>query len=191
MSSTPTRPDWDRLYEVAAGQDGLFTTQQATAAGYSSQLLRHHVRAGRVVRVRRGIYRLVHFPAGEQEDLVAVWLWSEQEGVFSHETALTLHSLSDVLPARVHLTLPTRRRLRIPPGVVLHHAEVAEEERAWVGAVPVTSPARTIKDCAAAHLSPDLLLQAIEQARARGLVAKAEIIEIERSLASYRRASAA
>ena len=29
----------------------------------------------------------------------AVWLWSEQAGVFSHQTALALHDLSDILPA--------------------------------------------------------------------------------------------
>ena len=31
-----------------------------------------------MLRVRRGIYRLVHFPAGEHEELVMVWLWSKQ-----------------------------------------------------------------------------------------------------------------
>lgn len=61
-----------------------------------------------MLRVRRGVYRLVHFPAGDHEDLTAVWLWSQHEGVFSHETALALHDLSDVLPSRAHLTLPRR-----------------------------------------------------------------------------------
>jgi len=37
--------------------------------------------------LRRGIHRLVYFPAGQHEDLVALWLWSEQAGVFSHDTA--------------------------------------------------------------------------------------------------------
>lgn len=55
----------------------------------------HYVHIGRVVRVRRGIYRLVHFPAGEHEELVAAWLWSEPAGVVSHQTALALHGLSD------------------------------------------------------------------------------------------------
>src|SRR5699024_9909781 len=88
-------PEWDRLYEIASAQEGLFTTQQAAEAGYSPQLLVHHIRGGRMLRVRRGIYRLVHFPAGEHEELVTVWLWSEQAGVLSHETALGLHGLSD------------------------------------------------------------------------------------------------
>jgi len=49
--------------------------------------------------VRRGVYRLEHFPAGEHEDLVALWLWTDRAGVFSHETALALHGLSDTLPS--------------------------------------------------------------------------------------------
>ena len=137
-------PHWDRLYETAAAQEGLFTTQQAAAAGYSPQLLVHHIRGGRMLRIRRGVYRLVHFPAGEHEELVAVWLWSEQAGVFSHETALALHGLSDVLPAQLHLTLPAawkNRRFRVPEGVVLHHADLAPNEQGWLGSVPTTSVA--------------------------------------------------
>lgn len=117
-------PDWDHLFEIAAVQDGLLTTRQAATAGYSPQLIAHHLGAGSMVRVRRGVYRLVHFPAGDHEDLTVVWLWSEQEGVFSYQTALALHDLSDVLPAQVHLTLPDAwrmRRLRVPDDVILHY----------------------------------------------------------------------
>ncbi len=89
-----------------------------------------------MVRVRRGIYRLVHFPASEHEDLVVLWLWAEQAGVFSHETALALHDLSDALPGKVHLTVPAswrRRRLRVPAGLVLHFADVGDVDRASFG----------------------------------------------------------
>jgi predicted transcriptional regulator of viral defense system len=108
---------------MAVGQEGHFTTQQAAGAGYSPQLLQKYLRNGRVIRVRRGVYRIVHYPAGQHEDLVALWLWSGQPGVFSHETALMLHDLSDALPSKAHLTLPSdwrTRRLRVPKGVVLH-----------------------------------------------------------------------
>ena len=123
MSGPATRsPDWDHLFEIGAAQEGLFTARQAAEAGYSPQLLAHHLGAGRMSRVRRGVYRIVHFPAGDHEDLTAIWLWSDREGVFSHQTALALHDLSDVLPAQVHLTLPEgwrKRRLRVPDGVVV------------------------------------------------------------------------
>jgi predicted transcriptional regulator of viral defense system len=181
-------PDWDRLFEVAAGQSGYFTTTQAAEAGYSTHLLRKHTHAGRVTRAQRGIYRLVHFPAGEHEELVTAWLWSEQAGVISHQTALSLHSLSDVLPTQVHLTLPDawrRRRFRVPAGVVLHHADVAPEERSWFGPVPATSASRTLSDCAKDGLSPELLRQAAQQALRRGLVTGNELSDVETTLKPF------
>lgn len=184
----PARPDWNRLFETAMGQGGHFTTEQAGEAGYSPQLLAHHVRAGRVLRVQRGIYRLVHFPADPHEDLVVAWLWSERAGVVSHQTALALHGLSDVLPAHVHLTLPhawQARRFRVPPHVVLHHADVAPEDRTWFGAVPITSPRRTLNDCAREELSPELLRAAARQALRRGLVTATELRDVEHALEPY------
>jgi len=181
-------PDWDRLYGVAAGQAGLFTTEQAAKVGYSPQLLRHHLGSGRVVRVRRGIYRLVHFPTQEHQELVEVWLWSGQAGVFSHETALALLELSDVLPASLHLTLPSawkRRRLRTPAGVALHHGDITAAERSWVGPVPITTPARTLNDCAIGGLSPELLRQGSQEALQRGLVGRSELGPVELALEPF------
>ncbi|MCZ7583711.1 MAG: type IV toxin-antitoxin system AbiEi family antitoxin domain-containing protein [Deltaproteobacteria bacterium] len=166
------KPDWERLYEIAAAQDGYFSTRQAADAGYSRPLLCHHVRAGRLRNIRYGIYRLAQFPSGDHEDLVVVWLWSDRQGVFGYETALALHNLSDALPARVHLILPLAwktRRFRFPRGVMAHYDDVPLSERTWFGAVPVTSPARTVNDCAAAHVSPELVGQAIRQGITRGL----------------------
>jgi predicted transcriptional regulator of viral defense system len=180
-ATKPAGPDWDRLFEAASAQSGYVTTKQAAAAGYSTHLLRKHIHAGRVTRPQRGIYRLVHFPAGEHEELVTAWLWSEQAGVVSHQTALSLHGLSDVLPAHVHLTLPAAwraRRFRVPTGVVLHHADIAPEDRAWFSAVPITSPRRTLNDCAREGLSPETLRQAAQQALRRGLVTRPELGDV-------------
>ena len=181
-------PDWDRLFETAAGQSGYVTTKQAAEAGYSTHLLRKHIHAGRVARPQRGIYRLVHFPVGEHEELVTAWLWSDQMGVVSHQTALSLHGLSDVLPAQVHLTLPEvwrRRRFRVPAGVVLHHADVPSEERSWFGAVPATSASRTLSDCTKSGLTPDLLRQAVQQGLRRGWVTRSELADVETALEPF------
>jgi len=188
VTHVSTSPDWDHLFEFALGQEGHFTTQQAAEAGYSPQLLIKYIKSGRVLRVRRGVYRVVHFPAGEHEDLAALWLWAERAGVFSHETALLLHQLSDVLPRKVQLTLPNawaKRRLRVPQGLVLHYANVPKRERIDVGALPVTNVSRTLVDCIEAHVSPELVEQAVRQASVRGLIAKGEA----RTLHSRRRAA--
>ena len=187
-STSHRRPNWDLLFEAASAQEGLFSVRQGAEAGYSPQLLIHHVKAGRAVRVRRGIYRLVHFPAGEHEDLVATWLWSEREGVFSHQTALALHDLSDALPSRTHLTLPLawrRKRLRVPDRVVIHHADVPKSQRAWFGAVPATGAARTLNDCAQDGHTPDLLRQGARDALKRGMVTRRELKDVAEALRPY------
>jgi predicted transcriptional regulator of viral defense system len=184
----PRKPSWDRLFETASAQEGYFTTRQAAEAGYSSQLLLKHIRAGRIRRVQRTIYRLVHFPAGEHEDLVTAWLWSERAGVISHQTALALHALSDVLPAQIHLTLPAAwrtRRFRVPAGIALHHADISPEDRTWFGAVPVTNARRALDDCARDGISPDLLRQAAQQALRRGLVTRSALGGVDKALMPF------
>ncbi len=182
------KPNCDRLYEVASAQAGYFTTRQAHEAGYSWPLLYKHLRRRRITRSRRGVYRLVHFPPADHEELAVIWLWSEQAGVFSHETALALHGLSDVLPTRVHLTVPApwrRRRLRVPTHVVLHFAGVPKRERRWFGPVPAEAPARALNGCAREGLSPELLRQASAQAIARGLVTKRELGDVAEALEPF------
>jgi predicted transcriptional regulator of viral defense system len=181
-------PSWNALFEVATAQAGFFTTRQAAEAGYSPQLLQKHLKAGRVARDRRGVYRIVHYPHVDNEELVAAWLWSESTGVFSHQTALALRGLSDVLPARAHLTLPAawrRRRLTVPADVLLHYADLPDEARAWFGPVPVTTPARALNECARDGLAPDLLRQAAQQALVRGLVTRAELPEVAKVLEPF------
>jgi predicted transcriptional regulator of viral defense system len=188
QAARPNPPNWGQLYETAVGQGGYVTTQQAQEAGYSLPLLTHHVKQGRLLRARRGIYRLMHYPAGEQEDLIVLWLWTEQQGVFSHETALVLQDLSDALPAVYHLTLPaawSRRRLRVPEGVRLYYADVSDTDRRWVGNVPVTSPLRTLVDCVAAHVSPEFVRDARKQILQRGLASATELQDRMRQLPGH------
>ena len=171
-----SEPSWTPLYRHAAHQSALFTTADAAAYGISPQLLHHHRRAGRIERVRRSIYRVVHLPHAEDEQLVELWLWSGREGLFSHDTALAMHGLSDALPASVHLTVPEswrRRRLRVPDELVLHYG--AAEPEAWSGPVPLTSAARTVRECRTDGMEPDLVEQAIHEGLERGLFAEDEV----------------
>lgn len=169
---------WQSLFKLAAKQDGLFSARQAAGVGCSQQLLAKYVTSGRVERVQRALYRIADFPVGEHEDLIAVWLWSRNEGVFSHETALFLHHLSDALPVRAHVTVPAAwktRVIRIPDEVAIYYGDVADSDRAWVGALPVTSVRRTLADCLCASVAPELVAQASVQAAERGLITAAEI----------------
>jgi predicted transcriptional regulator of viral defense system len=171
------KPDWHALFQIAYPQSGYFRTAQAASAGFSNQLLRKHRLAGRLVRPLRSVYRLVDVPPGEHDDLVELWLWSEEAGVFSHETALALHQLSDVLPSRVHMIVPGAwsRRSALPGPLVLYYANVSADDRTWVGSVPVTTVARTLRDAVDAGVDPDLVAQAIAEGRARNLLDRSDL----------------
>lgn len=192
-SSSGTSPDWDSLFEIASAQAGYVTNAQAATAGYSLPLLQFHVRKGRLERALRGVLRLVHYPPGEHEDLVPIWLWSDQLGVFSHETALLLHDLSDALPAQRSLTVPASwaaRRLRAPPGVLLRYADVPDSERTWLGPVPLTTPLRTVADCVRDHVDSDLVRQAVTQGIGRRLFTRNKVNAALKAAEGERDASA-
>lgn len=177
------------LYQLAEAQGGYFDLQQARQAGYSAQLLSHHQQQGRIQRIRRGIYRLQYFPVWEAEDLMVPWLWSERTGIFSHETALALHELSDSLPGHVDLTVPLewkKRRLRVPSGVVLYFDDVPADERAWRGYFPVVTAARAILDCARDHRSPDIVWGALVHGFQRVLFSRERVAEALDYCAQFR-----
>lgn len=181
-SATHAVPSWDALYEVAQVQAGYFSSSQAKEAGFSLPLLQYHLTTGKLERARRGTFRLRYFPPHPLEEFVVLWLWSGREGVFSHTTALFLHNLSDAMPSRIHLTLPAswaRRRVKLPEGMVAHYADVPAEERTWHDLVPVTTPLRTLRDCAGSGLSKELYNQAVFEAVKRGLVTPQQLHGIE------------
>jgi len=174
------RPDWNGLFSTALEQEGYFTTGQAAEAGYGPQLIHHHIQAGRFQRVARGIYRLVHYPPGDNEHLIIAWLWTGHQGVVALESALALHGLSDALPGEAHFAVPSAwsvRRLRVPRGIRLHFVDVSEADRQWYGCLPITTPQRTLRDCALEHVSPELIEQAVHQGLDRGLFRGEEISE--------------
>jgi predicted transcriptional regulator of viral defense system len=167
------RIDHDGLYRTAESQAGYFTTEQAIDAGMDRSTLRHHARpGGRYERVRRGLYRLRHFPSSPHEHVVAAWLDLPSPAVVSHESALELYDLSDVIPNAVHITLPRAMRgQRRRPGVRVHtltHPPSPSETRR-VNGVLATSPERTIVDALEAGTEPEQIELAVRQALERGL----------------------
>jgi predicted transcriptional regulator of viral defense system len=174
---------WQRLVELAASQAGHFTAQQAAALDISAQVLAYRVNSGAVVRCARGIFRLAHFPAGEHDSLVVLALWAGPEACFSHTTALWLHQLSDALPARAHVTVPTSfsSTKKVPDGVILHRRDVWSDGIAWLGPLRVTTPYDTLRDCLLDHVDPLLVRQAIEQGFARGMLTAQQAAALKRT----------
>jgi predicted transcriptional regulator of viral defense system len=174
-----------RLYEIAEDQQGFFTTKQAKAAGFAENTHPYHVQAGNWIREHRGIYRLTRFPRGDRPDLMLWALWSRNreevaQGVYSHQTALSLYELSRVMPAKLHMTVPTRfrRNSEIPRVLVLHFANIPQSDIGTAHGVRVTNPMRTILDLLHGGDVPAAnLWQALREGLRRGLIRRSEIAE--------------
>jgi hypothetical protein len=173
-------PD-DRLREVAITQSGYFTIAQALEAGFTSaaQLEIHE----RVEPCAEGVYRFILHPPSEHEDLVVTWLQTEKQGVFSHDTALALHELSDILPVRQHVTVPLGWKpiegMALSPNTVVHYGLITDEEKSWMGPIPFTKPLRTLVDCIDDALPPDIIDQALSDAHRRGMLSPVELHNLQ------------
>lgn len=167
-------------FETAAEQGGHFTTSQARACGFSKPLLVHHVKTGRFIRVHQGLYRFREYPTSPREDVLAAWLAAGRDAaVVSHESALDILGLSDIVPEVVHLTVPRSKRYRSrSPGVAVHTTtrRFGPEDVVVRDGMRVTSPTRAIVDAAEAGMAPEQIIAAVVEAVERGMATASQLI---------------
>lgn len=176
----------DALFEIIEGQQGCFTAKQAAEAGFRLGSQAHHVKAGNWLRVERGIYRLARFPRSMEEQYVIYSLWSRNRagqpvGVYSHETALSIHELSDANPPKLHITVPAgfRRTAPTPKVLVLHRTRLEEREIESRQGFAVTRAIRAVADVAALG-QHDFAEQALREGTKRGLITRQQVLDLRR-----------
>lgn len=194
MTLPSHRESFKLLLETAEAQGGFFTTKQAKDAGFDERNHPYHVRVGNWVREYRGIYRLAYFPLPDRPDLILWSLWSRDrqdvpQGVYSHQTALVIHDLSDLMPAKLHMTVPKgfRRNSEVPDILVLHWAELQAKGIEERQGYRVTRPLQTLIDLLAEGNMPrDILQQALREGLQRGCILRSEVVKADRSLPAHR-----
>jgi predicted transcriptional regulator of viral defense system len=180
----------DDLFEKADRQRGYFTSQQAEESGFSRSNFHFKLQSGEWIKEQRGIYRLAQYPVSERPELVLWTLWSRDkqgnpQGVWSHETALDIHELSDVMPAKMHLSVPLRfrKRIEIPKNLYLHYVDLVESEVETRQGFKVTTPLRTLIDVIDEEkVPPEQVIQAIREALQRGLISRQKLIQVPQLL---------
>jgi hypothetical protein len=176
----PHKNNEKHLLGVAADQEGYFTAKQALDAGYSYRLQHYHKTIGHWIEAGRGIYRLAAYPHSTYEDLVRWSLWSFNrkglpQAIISHDTALAVYELSDLMPSKIHLTVPPLFRKEAGKNIVYHRGIVpAGDVRRRTGFL-ITSPLRTIYDEAEGDLSLDHLKQAIHDGLQSGKIMRKDL----------------
>ncbi len=175
-----------KLFEIASLQQGYFTAKQALRAGFSYRMHTHYRQSGEWLEIDRGIFRLAQFPNSPDEDYVRWSLWSrdrsdQPQAVISHESALSIHDLSDVMPSRIHFTVPPAFRKKVSKGCVIYKGKISDGEKEQREGFFVTNPLRTIIDCVKSNLSINYIEQAIQQACDRGMIQIIDIVSADMS----------
>ncbi len=176
-----TEPNHECLFRVASEQMGFFTNRQAALCGFSRDGLAKHAKSGRFIRERQGLYRLRDYPSGMFEEIMAAWLTVGRDiAVVSHQSALEVLNLSDVIADAVHLTVSRAKRShpRIP-GVRIHTTTRGYEPSDVIvrEGMRVTSPVRTVIDVDDIGLSLEHVEVAAREAIAYGQATKAMFVE--------------
>ncbi|MBD3322523.1 MAG: hypothetical protein GF350_15585 [Chitinivibrionales bacterium] len=174
----------NELYEIADSQQGYFTAAQARSIGISDSAHPYHVRRGNWIREWRGIYRLARYPESNDSHLVLWALWSRNrqgivQGIYSHETALRLFEISDVNPAKLHMTVPPnfRRTADIPKGLVLHEGIVEDTNCEQRHGYKVMKPLPTILALIKEGLvSMEIIRQALKDGIDKGILIRRQIL---------------
>ncbi|KXX58572.1 type IV toxin-antitoxin system AbiEi family antitoxin domain-containing protein [Rhodococcus sp. LB1] len=180
-----------KVVALAAEQGGVVTSRQARAVtSVSVQQLKRMVDSGVLERLHHGLYRLGRMPEDVHLDARVAWLaldpdavvWERLDqavptGVLSHRTAAGLLGLGDLDADVVELIATRRIRLSLP-AVVVHRGVLSREDWQLVDGLPVTTPARTIADLAAAGTDAGHLASVVRDALTRGLVTVEEVVAV-------------
>lgn len=164
-----TKPDYNQLYNIAEGQGGYFAASQARKLGFSWDRLSKNVGAGRFTRVAHGVYRIIQFPGSAFEDLFIAWLRAGPNSVISHESALSVYDLSDMLPTEFHIIVPRSSSVR-RKGIRQHTNQLEDSEVTTREGLPITTVARTLADVSTTGLAKEQVKLAINEGINNGMV---------------------
>lgn len=163
------------LWEVAVDQYGYVTALDAGRLGVATVELGKLAARGKLTRVAYGVYRFPEWPAGSRDHLMEAVLWTrDPDAALSHDTALDVYELSDINPARIHVTVAPRskplRRRHLPAAYAVHYEALSPSQRGYWEQIPTVTVPTAIDQCITSGVRPDLIRQAIDSARAQGLI---------------------
>ena len=134
-----------RLLRIAVANHNVIAGDAAVAAGLNLNHLSVRARAGRLVKVHPGVYRLPGARTFEGDVLAAVFSLATGRAAF--ETAAILLHVGEVRVEQIEVSV-LRGKGQPRPFVVHEARELGPQSCATVGVIPVTSIPRTLADLA-------------------------------------------
>lgn len=165
MTREPTLDQ--RVARLSAEQLGVFARKQVMALGATRGTINRRIEAGRWERLGRDVFRLAGTGQSWAQALMTALLSWGDDAVISHLAAAALWRYPSFEPEPVEVTVPPSRR-RAGPGIV-HRNALSPIDVTRIGAIRVTTPARTLLDIASI-VPRERLEDAIDDALRGGLV---------------------
>lgn len=159
------------ILELMKKNNGILESKQAKEAGIDNKILQRLNQSGEIERVGRGIY----IDANYMEDEYFITQYRCKRGIYSHETALFFHDLSDRAPLQLMLTIPSGYNTRLLRNKDKYKFFYSNKELYEIGKMSLQSPysneivvynkERTICDCLRKKdkLDTDLVITAVKQ----------------------------
>ena len=94
---------YEKLDNIINNSNGIITTKLLDENGIHREYLREFVNVGKLERVKQGIY----ITPDVWEDKMMLSQMRKEKMIYSHETALFLHELTDRDPISYSVTVPT------------------------------------------------------------------------------------
>jgi very-short-patch-repair endonuclease len=133
-----------RLAELARRQHGVVSRAQVLELGLGKSAIAEWVGKGRLHRVHRGVYVVGYPHLTRNGGFMAAVLACGERAALSHFSAAVLWGML-ASEGKIHVTA---RQGGSRPGLVVHRAELAEDEIGKRAGIAVTKPARTLIDLA-------------------------------------------
>jgi Transcriptional regulator, AbiEi antitoxin len=167
-----------RIAAHAAKQHGHITRKQLLEFGLGEQAIYYRLRLGRLHRVHPGVYGVGHRRRAPIDLAAAAVLACGKGAVLSDFSAAALWGFVKRWPEQPEVTVVRERR---PAGIRVHRRQgLPRKEKTRQLGIPVTTPARTVLDCAR-RLNGQSLTRLVNDALLSLFLHRSELIEaIER-----------
>jgi len=161
----------DIVIELLKENNGILTSGEAKEAGVAYKTLQRMYQSGEIEKLEQGLY----MDPDQMEDEYFLAQYRCKKGIFSHETALYFHDLTDRTPFQMMLTIPSGYNTRLLKEKEKYKFFYSSKKLHSIGEITMETPfghqvhvydkERTICDCLKRkdQLDVDIVTEAVKR----------------------------
>jgi putative AbiEi antitoxin of type IV toxin-antitoxin system/uncharacterized protein DUF559 len=150
-------------WRLSREQHGVIAGRQLRALGFSEKAIRHRVKAGRLRRIRRGVYAVGRPELSRRGHWTAAILACGEGAFLTHLSAGALYGICNERPGRIEVGVRVAHPVGPPDLRVRRLPSLPSQDIGTLERIPITSPVRTLVDLATEQ-GPKTLLRTVNEA---------------------------